>query len=138
MVESPAFGIGLGGLGDDGRARRSASSVEGAGVVEAVALGQEEPPVDVPEHRPDRHRPKVHALLAKSGRALPGFGEPAQLLVPVAPVVDLGDRDGNAVAVPGLPKPRRQPGFRLEPLHPYRLGVDIGVAPVSARLEPGV
>ncbi len=138
MVERLASGKGFGGVGDRGRAGGSASGVEGAGVVIAVALGQKESPVDIAEHRPDRHRPKVHALAAKQDRGLPGLGEPAQLLVAVAAVMDLGDGDRNSVAVPRFPEPGRQAGFLLQPLHPNRLGVDIGVAAVSTRLQPGI
>ena len=78
-----------------------------------------------------RSTPSSRKLLGR----LPDLGEPAQLLVAVAAVMDFGDRDRNAVALPRLAQPRREAGIVLQPLHPHRLGIDIGVAAVPARLR---
>jgi hypothetical protein len=130
MVERLASGIGLGGMGNDGRPGRAAAGVEGSRIVEAVALGEQEAPVDIAEHRPDRDRAKVHALAAKLRGRLPYLREPAQLLVAVAAMMDLGDGNGDAVALPRLAEPRCEAGIVLEPFHPHRLGIGIGVAAV--------
>jgi hypothetical protein len=138
MIERLARGESPGGVSDGGRPRRRAARVEGASIVMAVALGEQEAPVDIAEQRPQGDRPQVHPFRAQPARRVPGFREPAQLLVAMTAVMDLGDGQRDSVTLPRFPKPRRQAGVGLEPLHPHRLGVDIGVAAVPARLEPGI
>jgi hypothetical protein len=77
-------------------------------------------------------------LLAELLGRVPNLHEPAELLVAVTAVMDFGDRDRELVSLPGLAKARREAGIVLQPLHPHRLGVDIGVAPVPADFMAGI
>src|SRR5438309_10108924 len=52
----------------------------------------------------------------------------------MAAVMDLGDCHRDAVAIPRLAEAGPDSGVVLQPFHPDRLGVDIGVAAVPARL----
>ena len=97
------------------RARRLGARVERAGVVDAVAPGQQRAPVDSAEQRPEGDRADVGALARAAGSAaFQTSCEPAQLLVAGAAVVDLGDRDRHAVALPASRRRGREPERRRQ------------------------
>src|SRR6185503_11250178 len=90
------------------------------------------------EDRPEGHRLEIDPLGSKRAGGAPDFGEPAQLLVARTTVMDLGDRHRDPVAVPRLAQPRPDAGVGVKASHPYRLGVDIGVAAIPAGLAIGI
>src|SRR4051812_20360639 len=100
MIEIRAMREGFGGFREGGRPRRRRPDVEGPAIVDAVVAGEQRAPVDIAEQPPEGHRADIHAVLPESLRGAPGLGEPAQLLVARAAMMDFGDRDRNSVALP--------------------------------------
>ena len=119
---------------ESGRARRSATDVEYARLIDAGG-GQQRVPSATAEQRPERDRSHVHALIAQILGAIPRLRQPAQLLLARAAIMDFGDRDRGRIAVPRLLYHAPQTGRgRLQ--HPDRL--DIGIAlPVIAAMRMG-
>src|SRR5207244_192361 len=68
----------------------------------------------------------------------PHLVQPANLLLPGAAVVNLGDRNRRAIAIPGLADPVRGRGDRSHPVDPDRLEIDEAVATVRTDLHPRI
>jgi hypothetical protein len=83
-----------------GAARRAATDVERAGLVEAAARGDQHIPVERAKKRPHGHGTDIDTAPAQLDRTIPELFQPAELFLASRAEMDLGDRDREAVSLP--------------------------------------
>src|SRR5206468_1675697 len=117
-------------VSDRGRTRLLAAYVERTGFVVAAAFGDQAVPVVRAEQRPDRDGADVGATLLHLLGGVPDLDQPAQLVFAVGVDVGFGDRDRQAVAVPGFLQQRADARGRRGQ---HARAFDVAVRPAAIR-----